>query len=107
MYRYNSPNLPRGWRYVMITESAHTHPRMGSRKFLELSLEAVLEEKDDGESRRTAGMRRWKMTGVHPKDGYVMIIADESHDGIWARVFHSHKMTAAEEARWLSEKGII
>ena len=91
----------------MIAESAHTRPRSVSQKFLELSLESVLWERDEGESQLTVGMRRWKLAGLHPKDGYVVMIADESYDGIWARVFHSHKMTSPEEEVWLREKGVI
>lgn len=45
----------------------------------------------------TAGRTRWKLVCEHIRYGYVTVFADESRGG-WAQVFHSHKMTTAEEA---------
>ena len=107
MYRYDSPNLPRGWSYVMITESAHTRPRSVSSENLEWALDHTVEMDDEGESRMIAGRTRWKLVCEHPRYGYVTVFADESRDGLWAQVFHSHKMTTAEEVEWLRGKGVI
>lgn len=103
-YRYDSPNLPRGWRYVMITESAHTRPRSVASKDLKWSIDHTVEMNDEGESIMTAGRTRWKMVGEHPRSGLVSMYADEARNGLWAQVFHSHKMTTAEEAEWIRRR---
>ena len=107
MHRYASPHLPRGWSYVMITESAYTRPRSVSRKELEWALEHTVEGYDEDESRVTAGMTRWELVCAHSASGWVLIFADESCDGRWARVFHSHKMSPAQEAEWIRGRGVI
>lgn len=91
----------------MITESAYTRPRSVSRKELEGALERVVEVSDKDESRVMAGMTRWELVCAHSGGGWVFVIADESCDGRWARVFHSHKMSPAQEAEWIKGRGVI